>query len=168
MCPFHWHINIIFSKGQLPIKPMSHLPCDSFLVSHLGEANEKFFFHHLLSKRWPSPLTHQELRAMESLKSWWQQLNFSIEEDNEVVIEKKGLMKGINKGKNCIVGELYSYRTKRKEIIRNTMSKVWKSTKPFWCKTLALIRSYSLLKNSQICRKSCMADHGCSIYRYFF
>lgn len=68
---------------------------------------------------------------MESLECRWQKLNLSNEEDSEIIVNEGKLVEEVNKGKKSIIGNLYADRTISKEIISNSMLKIWKTSKPF-------------------------------------
>lgn len=65
---------------------------------------------------------------MESLESRWQQLNLSNDEDKEIIVDIDKLTEEIDKGKKCIIGKLHSDRIINKEVLRNTMLKIQKTT----------------------------------------
>lgn len=52
----------------------------------------------------------------------------SIEEDNEIIVDIDKLTKEINKGKKSIIEKLHANRVISKEVIRNTMLKILKTT----------------------------------------
>lgn len=68
---------------------------------------------------------------MDSLAKRWQQLNLSNEEENEIVVDVGKLMEVNSKGKTSIIGKLHADHTISKEIIQKSMSKIWRTSKPF-------------------------------------
>lgn len=68
---------------------------------------------------------------MESLEKRWEHLRLTSDENNEIVVEDEILLKGIKKGKNSIIGKLHVDLSIGKDIIRNTMMKIWKTSKLF-------------------------------------
>lgn len=68
---------------------------------------------------------------MENLKQCWYQLNLSIEKDNKIIVTEDQLTKEINRGRTSIIRRLYLDRVISKEIIRNSMMKIWKTTSPY-------------------------------------
>lgn len=62
---------------------------------------------------------------MESLERRWQQLNLS-QEDHEIPTCMEQLNKDIDRGKTSIIGRLFVVRVISKEVLRNSMMKLWK------------------------------------------
>lgn len=70
---------------------------------------------------------------MENLEIRWRKLNLSNEEENEIIVDIGMLMKENKKGKKHTIGKLHADRSISKEIIRNTMLEIWRTSKNFQC-----------------------------------
>lgn len=68
---------------------------------------------------------------MEILEESWQKLNLSNEEECKIEVDVGKLMEENGKGELSFIGKLYAEITISKEIIRNSMMKIWKTSKPF-------------------------------------
>lgn len=82
-----------------------------------------------------SPLSLR-LRVIEKLKDRWKNLTFTEVEDEDVIVNEQWLDEEIQKGKLSLVGRLFVERSVNKEVLRSTMAKVWKTSKPFSVKEI--------------------------------
>lgn len=77
------------------------------------------------------------------MESRWQKLKLASEKDNEIVVEDEHLLKEIKKEKNSIIGKLLVERSIGKDIIRNTIGKIWKTSSPSLSLILGQIPTFS-------------------------
>lgn len=68
---------------------------------------------------------------MENLEEKWWQLKLTDIESNEILIEEDFVQEEIKKEVNSLVRKLHSERFINKEVLKNTMVKVWRTSKPF-------------------------------------
>lgn len=54
-----------------------------------------------------------------------------MKKNSEIFIEDKLLLKEMKREKNSIIGKLHMNCSIEKDIFKNTMVKIWKTTKPF-------------------------------------
>lgn len=90
---------------------------------------------------------------MDNLESKWKQLNLSIEEDIDIVMDEGIVMEEIRKGKNSIIGKLHLNWTINKEVLHSTLSKVCLQNH-FRFRTSAQTPSFFLLNAHRICSRS--------------
>lgn len=68
---------------------------------------------------------------MENLEERWKKLALTEEEECEIQINEDELKKGKIDGEFCLVGRVLFERVIHKEVLRNTMKKIWKTSLSF-------------------------------------
>lgn len=68
---------------------------------------------------------------MDHLEQGWKKFTLSNEENKEILIDEKQLIKESKKGDWSVLGKLHAERFINKEVIPSTMSKIWKTSGSF-------------------------------------
>lgn len=68
---------------------------------------------------------------MDGLEERWKQLKLSMEEEIDIVVDEETLLEELRKGENSTIAKIHIDRHINQEVLNSTMSKVWKTTKPF-------------------------------------
>lgn len=63
-------------------------------------------------------------------------INLSIEEETDIIIDEEALLDELKKGENSLIGKLQTERYISKDVLRNTMVKAWKTTSFFLVKEI--------------------------------
>lgn len=68
---------------------------------------------------------------IEGLKESWKQLKLTTEEENDIVVDDEILLEKLRKGKNNIIEKVHTNRYINKDVLRSTIAKAWRTTRPF-------------------------------------
>lgn len=68
---------------------------------------------------------------MEGLEESWKQLKLTTEEENDIAVDDKILLEELRKGKNSIIEKGHTDRYINKDVLRSTIAKAWRTTRPF-------------------------------------
>lgn len=88
-------------------------------------------FFHFYSDKSGKVLYSLESRGMDSLADKWKKLSLTEVEGLQIIFNDELIEVQVKKGDSCIVGKLHMECIIKKEVMQTTMSKIWRTFKPF-------------------------------------